>query len=290
MSDGGLKSEAAELDALLGELESARDVKAIAGRRTEFKALDAALNGLSSGLYLVVGASGAGKTAFLKQLCDQSARANSVAVAFFTFNERNTDLRIRTLARLSGIEARDIRRGAGYLLHAYGMSKNPGEDAAPGWQALKAAADGAKAWLARVYLFECDIKTTLDEIADKISAARKAAGTQDVLVAVDSAERLGAAALPFDERLPRVEESLSDLARRIDAPVVATWPELARASAPQAWAERAPGAAAVMVLRETESIADIVRRVTLHIVKNRGGERARIEFDFSPGLAQFIER
>ena len=101
-----LKSEAAELDALLAELESAREVKAIAGWLSEFKALDAALNGLSTGLYLVVGASGAGKTAFLKQLCDQSARANPVAAAFFTFNERKMDLRVRTLARLSGVETR----------------------------------------------------------------------------------------------------------------------------------------------------------------------------------------
>jgi DnaB-like helicase C terminal domain len=278
------------MQALLAGLESAREVKAIAGWRSEFKALDAALNGLSSGVYLVVGASGVGKTAFLKQVCDQSARANSVAAAFFTFNERKTDLRVRTLARLSGVETRDIRRGAGYLLHAYGMAKNPGEDAAPGWEALKAAAGAAKGWLGRVYLFECGVKTTLDEIAADISAVRQAAETKDILVAVDGAERLGATALPFDERLPLVEETLSDMALRIDAPVVATWPELTRASAPEAWGERAAGAAAVMVLRETEPIADIVRRVTLHLVSNRGGERTKIEFDFSPALAKFSER
>jgi hypothetical protein len=290
MDDGGLKSEAGELEALLAELESAREVKAIAGWRSEFQALDAALNGLASGVYLVVGAPAVGKTAFLKQLCDQSARANSVAAAFFTFNERKIDLRVRTLARLSGVETRGIRRGAGYLLHAYGTSKNPGEDAAPGWEALKAAAAAAKGWLGRVYLFECGVKTTLDDIAEKISAVREAAQTKAVVVAIDGAERLGAAALPFDERLPLVEESLSDLALRMDVPLVATWPELARTSAPEAWAERAAGAAAVMVLRETESIADIVRRVTLHIVSNRGGERTRIEFDFTPGLANFSER
>jgi len=277
------------MDGLLGELESACEVKDIAGWRSGFKLLDASLNGLSRGLYLVIGAPAVGKTAFLKQLCDECVRANTVAAVFLTFNENKMDLRVRTLARLSGVETRDIRRGAGYLLHAYGVSKNPGEETAPGWETLKAAANAAKVWLERIYLFECGAKTTLDEIAQMVSAARQAAGTQNVVVAIDGAERLGAAAQSVDERLPLVEESLSDLAQRIDAPLVATWPELARPAAPEVWSERAAAASAVTVLRETKSIADIVRRVTLHVVKNRGGERTAIEFDFTPGLAKFIE-
>ena len=42
---------------------------------------------------------------------------------FFSFAERKKELRIKTLARLSGIENKEIRRGSAYLLHWYGMPK-----------------------------------------------------------------------------------------------------------------------------------------------------------------------
>lgn len=293
MGDGKLKSEAAELDAFIAALESAREVKDIAGWRSGFTALDASLNGLARGLYLVVGAPAAGKTAFVKQLCDQAARLNSVPAVFFTLGERKKDLSLRTLARLSGLETHEIRRGAGYLLHAYGVSKQnvAQEEMAPGWEKLKAAAAGAKSWLDRLYVIEGDARTTLEDIERNISAAREAANTQSLLVVIDDAQRLGAAATALDERLPLVVERLSELALRLDLPLLATWPELGSAGAPEHWAERAVGADAVLVLREDKTIPETVARgVTLHIVKNRVGDKTKIAFDFTPGLAKFSER
>ena len=283
MANEPLKSEGAEIDGFIAALDAAREVKDLAGWRSGFAALDRALNGLSRGLYLLVGPPASGKTALAKQLADQVVRLNDIAALFFTFAETKNDLRVRTLARLSGLETREIRRGAGYLLHTYGVAKQPGADEPPaGWDKLKAVAAEAKGWLARLYLVECDLQTTYEDIARQVTATRQAAHSQPLLVVVDDAERLGDGTLAIDARLPLVVERLSDLAARFDLPMIATWPEL-DPGAPERWAERAAGAT-VMVLRDDGSGDAFTRRLTLHIVKNRGGEKANIALDFSKNL------
>jgi len=284
MRNGPLKSEGAEIEGFIAELEAACEVKDIAGWRSGFAALDRALNGLSRGLYLLVGPPASGKTALAKQLADQAVRLNDGAALFFTFAETKNDLRARTLARLSGLETREIRRGAGYLLHTYGVAKQPGADEPPaGWDKLKTVAAEAKSWLARLYLVECDLQTTYEDIARQVAAARQAANSPRLLVVVDDAQRLGDTALAIDERLPLVAERLSDLALRLDVPLVAAWPEL-DSGAPERWAERAAGAAAVMVLRDNGPRDAYTRRLALHIVKNRAGEKAKLNFDFTENL------
>ncbi|HEX9443134.1 MAG TPA: DnaB-like helicase C-terminal domain-containing protein [Candidatus Binatia bacterium] len=289
------ESEGAALDSFLAGLDGGGAVGEIAGWRSGFAALDAALNGISPGLYLLIGPPASGKTAFARQLLDQVARLNAVPALFFAFAEKKADLRIRTLARLSGLETREIRRGAGWLLHTYGVSKqHVGEaEMAPGWGKLKLAAAEAKSWLDRVYLHECGRETTRDEIEGQIRAARETSErAQFPMVVIDDGQRLGGEALPFDARLPLVVEKLHGLALRLDAPVLAAWPEFEPAAAPEKWAERVAEADAVMVLREdiqrTKQLAG-KRAVVLHIVKNRGGEKAVVRLDFSPGLAKFDE-
>ena len=289
MGNGPLKSEGAEIDGFIAELEAACEVKEVAGWRSGFPALDRALNGLSRGLYLLVGPPASGKTALAKQLADQVVRLNDGAALFITFAETKNDLRVRTLARLSGLETREIRRGAGYLLHAYGVAKRPGADEPPaGWDKLKTVAAEAKSWLARLYLVECDLRTTYEDIERRVSAARQEDNSQRLLVVVDDAQRLGDAALAIDARLPLVVERLSDLAVRCDLPLVATWPEL-DSGAPERWAERAAGADAVMVLRDERSSDAFTRRLALHIVKNRGGEKTKLDFDLTENLTKIIQ-
>lgn len=63
---------------------------------------------------------------------------------------------------------------------------------------------------------------------------------------------------------------------------------------PVEWADRAAGANAIIVMEEdterSKQFAEPKRAVRLHVVKNRGGETATIDFDFSPGLSKFGEQ
>lgn len=291
-----LKSEGEEIYRLLGKLERPSEVKEIAGWDSGFAALNRALNGISPGLYLLIGPPACGKSAFAKQLLDQVARRNSVPALFFACAEKKADLRIRTLARLSGLETREIRRGAGYLLHTYGVAKHAAtevDEMAPGWEKLKLAAETAKNWLDRVYIFECDATTTLGDIEQRVREVLDVRKTPSALVVIDDAQRLEHSRVSLDDRLPPIVEKLHDLTLRLDLPLFATWPDLQSKEAPQQWAEKIIGADVVMVMREdaerSKRLSEPNRATALHIVKNRAGEKATLPFDFSPALARFSE-
>lgn len=287
------------MDSFIARLESVHEVKEIAGWEIGFPKLSAALNGISPGLYLLIGPPGCGKTAFATQLLDQVAQRNSVPALFFAFAEKKADLRTRTLARLSGLESRDIRRGAGYLLHTYGVPKHQTTEhaqMAPGWEKLQRAAEEAKGWLDRLYLFECDHRTTLRDIEERTRAVVKIKGSARACVVIDDAQRIGERGVSVEARLPLVAEQLEELAMKLDSPLLATWPALAASAsiktAPEEWAERV-GGGTIIVMEEdaerTRRFTEPKRAVRLHIVKNRGGEKATINFDFSPGLSKFTE-
>src|SRR5690242_221314 len=110
-----LQSEGAALDAALAELERERAAQDISGWETGFANLSRALDGIRPGLYLLIGAPGIGKTSFARQLLDQIAMRNRMPGIFFSFTETQDELRVRTFARLSGLDQREIRRGGAYL-------------------------------------------------------------------------------------------------------------------------------------------------------------------------------
>lgn len=60
---------------------------------------------------------------------------------------------------------------------------------------------------------------------------------------------------------------------------------------PQIWYEKIVSADMILVL-ETEAEPKKVsepKRVTLHVVKNRGGEKGKVVFDFLRAFAKFVE-
>lgn len=288
------KSEGEDLDSFLADLEG-NPVREIAGRDSGFPRLNSALDGVSPGLHLLVGPPSCGKTSFAKQLADQIARLNSAAVLFFTFTEKKTYLRLRTLARLSGLETREIRRGAGYLLHTYGVAKRAAVDAdemGPGWEKLRRAAEEAKPWLDRVYISECDASASFADIEHRVREVVEQAHAPVTLAVIDDAQRLATSAFSLETRLPIVAEKLRDLAIRLDLPLLATWPDL-DATAPERWRERIVDADVVMVMREDaerKPAAENDRAIDLHVVKNRSGEKAMVKFDFFPASARFEAR
>src|SRR5262245_47839643 len=130
------RSEGDQLVEFLDELQRDNAIKEISGWDTGFANLSRAFDGILPGLHLLIGPPACGKTAFAKQLLDQVGIRNNAAGVFFSFAESKKELRIKTLARLSDMDCREIRRGSAYLLHWYGVPRMRGNDPgeiSPSW-------------------------------------------------------------------------------------------------------------------------------------------------------------
>jgi len=287
-----IRSEGEQLGEILDALERQSQVKEFTGWDSGFDNLNRALDGILPGLYLLVGPPASGKTSFAKQLLDQVAQANCQPAIFFSFTDSLDELRIKTLARLSGTENREIRRGSAYLLHWYGVPKAHHASAgelAPSWEKLRRCAEEAKQWLDHIYLVECDRGTTLKDIENQIGQIDGAP-----FIVIDDCQRLGDANLSHDARLPIVVEQLQALAMNLKLPLLAVWPDLDSnvQTLPQTWAEKVASADIIMVmendLARTKQLTEPNQALTLHIVKNRGGERGKLAFEFQPAFAKFV--
>jgi replicative DNA helicase len=298
MNDKMPKSEGEQLDAVLDELQRGHAIKEISGWDTGFAILNRALDGLLPGLHLLIGPPGCGKTSFAKQLLDQVAMRNDVPAIFFSFAERQNELRIKTLSRLSSIESREIRRGSAYLLHWYGVPRlggNPPSQLPASWEKLKSVAEEARSWLERVYLIECDRATTLQKVETYIDAVQSAKASAQSFIVIDDCQRVGHQELTLGSRLPILAEALQQLAISKNLPILAIWPELSqsRHEPPQLWAELLPSANTILVMANQPTLAGepaaTRHSLDLHIVRNRGGERGKIAFEFVLPFSKFVE-
>ena len=293
-----LQSEAEQLESFLDELQKEQQIKEVAGWETGFFHLSRALDGILPGLYLLIGPPACGKTSFAIQLLDQVARHNTVPGVFFSFAERKKELRIKTLARLSGIENKEIRRGSAYLLHWYGVPKAQHtelERLPPSWDKLKKSAEEAKTWLDLIYLIECGRDIDLRRIEDQIREVQSIKGTDRVMVVIDDCQRLGNIEQKLTDRVALVVDELQRAAVTLQIPILAVCPDLRedRSSLPQMWSDRAPSADVILVmeidLERTKKLIEPNQALTLHIIKNRGGEKGKLAFEFVPAFSKFTE-
>lgn len=223
---------------------------------------------------------------------------NAAPGIFFSFAERRSELRIRTLSRLSGLENREIRRGSAYLLHWYGIPKaryTEVEQVPPSWEKLKRSAEDARVWLDRIYLVECGREAGLPQIEEQIREVRRIKQTDRVMVVIDDCQRLGDRKQTLIDRAAIVTEQLQAAAVSLEIPILAAWPHWLEdsGSLPQIWSERAPSADVILVVEidaeRTKRLAAPNQALTLHIVKNRGGEKGKVAFDFHPAFSKWVE-
>ena len=292
------QSEGEQLESFLDELQREQPIKEITGWETGFSHLSRALDGILPGLYLLIGPPACGKTSFAKQLLDQVAKHNRVPGVFFSFAERKKELRIKTLARLSGIENKEIRRGSAYLLHWYGVPKAQHtalERLPPSWDKLKKSAEEARTWLDLIYLIECGRDIDLRRIEDQIREVESIKGTDRVMVVIDDCQRLGNIEQKLTDRVALVVDELQRAAVSLQIPILAVCPDLRedRSSLPQMWSDRAPSADVILVmeidLERTKKLVEPNQALTLHIIKNRGGEKGKLAFEFIPAFSKLTE-
>ena len=116
-----------------------------------------------------------------------------------------------------------------------------------------------------------------------------------MLVVIDDCQRLGSSEQKLTERVVRVVDELQRTAVSLQIPILAVCPDLLkdRRSLPQLWCDRVPSADVILVmevdLERTKKLTEPNQAVTLHIVKNRGGESGQMTFEFYPAFSQFVE-
>jgi len=292
-----LRSEGEELQGLLDDLQRDHAIREVSGWDTGFANLNRALDGILPGLYLLIGPPACGKTSFAKQVTDQVVMQNSLPGIFFSFAESKKELRIKTLSRLSGVENRELRRGSAYLLHWYGVPKRTitAEELPPSWEKVKNAAENAHRWLDLLYLIECRRDMNIRQIEEQIEEVCRVKGSDRMMVVIDDCQRLGPSNQPIRDRIANIAELLQGIALNGNIPVLAVWPDLIEETRtlPQVWADKVPGADVILVmendLERTKKLTEPNQAVNLHIVKNRGGEKGKLAFDFFPPFSKFVE-
>ena len=144
---------------------------------TGFAGLDERAGGLTPGLMLLVDTDRDRISAFLKQLTDQVAVRSKVPCLFLSYHLPKAAMRVRTLARLSGVPARDIEKGR--------LKKG-----SPELESVEKNGREAAAWLKSIFVVDGDPEIDLGAIKDMVQTLRAPSEAATCLVVVDSLERL----------------------------------------------------------------------------------------------------
>jgi replicative DNA helicase len=282
------------LDALNARRGDGRDYL---GLDSGFEHLNEILNGLTEGLFILIGMPSCGKTTLAKQIADHVAEKEKIPVLFYSFEQSTEELQIKSLARLSQVDSRVIRKG-----------RTAGDIA---WAKVEAAQrdylSGPGPYLA---VIEAGLTDTVEAIRAGALMAKRKAGTERVFLVLDYLQVIPAGKDAPDHRSERIDWNLSELrrlSRDLKSPVLVL-STLNRAAYGDP--TRPPTLIAMKESGGIEYSADVViclwrdsteaenltgkcgrstARVEAHVLKNRNGESAKIKLNFTPSWALFAE-
>ena len=295
---GVAKTEGEELEAFFVALEARQKAgNDFQGLDTGLMHLNRVINGLTAGLFILGAMPSVGKTTLAKQIADHVVERHSDAACLFVSLEQSKEeLRVKTLSRLSGVENRDMQRGRL-------------DTSAAAWSRVAEAKDTFASFAGRLQILEGDRTTTPDRIRLAALQLRQKTQAARLLIVVDYLQ-----IIPTDQEFgdPRqkvdfVVSELRRIGRDLDCPVLAI-ASINRASYGQAGGslnsykesgavEYGADIAAVMIEdKEKEKGEDnylgVLRtwkKVLLDVIKNRNGEKARVELRFYPSVSRFQE-
>jgi len=295
---GAGKTEGEELDAYFAALEARQaEDNNFLGLDTGFKYLNLVINGLTTGLIILAATPSTGKTTFAKQIADQVIEKHrDAACLFVSLEQSKEELRIKTLSRLSGVENRALQRGR---LNTESVA----------WKKVVEAKEGFASFAGRLQVLEGDRLTTVDRIRLAALQLRQKTQADRIFIVVDYLQIIPTEG-DFGDTRQRVHATTSELrriGRDLDAPVLAI-SSINRASYDKKVGsldvfkesgdiEFSADVAMVMVDdpekgQTEEHYQGVMRKgkkVFLDVVKNRNGEKARINLLFFPAVSHFQE-
>ena len=251
-----LASEGTAMNSYLEELESKQGKSIESG----FRLMDEGMDGLGPGVMVIVDQERDRLSGFLKQLTDQIAEGARVPCLYVSFRLSKDVLRVRTLARLSGISAKDIEKGR--------LRRN-----SPEWQKVEQSGKQAAAWMKRVFVVEAGSETNLGLLRKMCRQLLDSSGAATCALLVDGLESLG----KVDQSLTSTAADLKELADSMDLVAVAA----TDGSKPVA----GPSVDYAAVLCNDKG-----GMVTLEVLARGETESHRTTFEYLPSIYRFIDR
>lgn len=250
-----LSSEGEEWTTYLQEV-AARQGKVF---ETGFAGLDETSGGLFAGLMLVVDRDAGRLSGFLKQLTDQIASRSKVPCLYLSFSLPKAALRVRTLARLSGVPARDIERGR--------IRKG-----SPEWESVERNGRAAADWLKWIFVVDADPEMEVSQVRDMGQKLLASNGASTCVIVLDSLEQMR-----MCERSPQsVVGSLKQISESLDALVIA-------------------GSANKTLSSESgvdlfAALGDESGAVQLEVIRAEDPRLNTIRFEYRPDIHRFVEQ
>ena len=261
------------------------------GLDTGFQHLNRVYNGLGAGFHVIAAEPGAGKTTFAWQLANQVAALAKVPVIYINYEQSKTELREKTLSRITGIDTRHFRRGKIALEDSINKPKIL---AALGQYAIEVAP--------YTTIIEADENTSVLEIEMTIQGILKKAGATSCLLVVDYLQlvphsgSLGKSALNMMDKVTLSISALRRIARKLNVSVLAISSQNRAGYKKKNLSvfkesgniEYGADTASVLVPSKTPG-TDEYRCLDLLVMKNRNGETARIGYKFYLKTARCVE-
>ncbi|MDD9267608.1 DnaB-like helicase C-terminal domain-containing protein [Paenibacillus sp. GCM10023248] len=244
----------------------------VASIRTGFAKLDNLLfGGFGSGLYLLAGAGAIGKSMLLKQMADHIA-LEETPVIYVSWDMTNFELWSRSIARILGVEPQKVLGGKVDPEQVAEANKQYGRISKMLW------------------MLECTMNTTLDQVAASIERIALIVGKEPVIF-IDHLQRIpageGAAALTWQQQQAAIAYTLKQWSREWDCPIIAaTALELGQGNVP----DRVQASAdVVMIMQPGQAEVADAQAISLALTKNRNGTTGNIPLLFHNDRALFTE-
>jgi replicative DNA helicase len=289
---GNLVSENDRVDNFFDKLVSRQTGGDFTGLDTGFTHLNRIINGLNQGIYVFGGSPSCGKTTLCVQMAHNVAERNHVPVLYYSLDQSDEDIRIRTISRLSNIENRKLFRG---------KLEQSGSEI----ERLSKALNNYRETAEYVYIFGPDYEYSMERM--KLTARRvmREMGTEKCFIVVDYLQKVYPKKQYRSdyERMNLVINQMSRIAGDLGSPILLV-SEVSRSSygkksmrafKESGRVEYGADVAALLIdqndLKGESDFGDKInpRETNLFIVKNRNGEKAKVTFDFWLDISKMEE-